>query len=289
MSLMDFVKLMRPYQWYKNALIFLPLIFVKQLFNINAVERVVIGFLALCLLSSTNYILNDIVDRERDRHHPEKKNRPIASGKVSVAAGLVLAFVLLAVSVLIGYSLSNYFLIFMFSLFALTQLYSYVLKTVPFIDIILIGVNFILRAMSGAFIIFPNQVVRISPWLILCPFFLALFLATGKRLSELKLLGKKAILHKEILKYYSAELSNSLLTITTTSLLICYALFSFNSEYAHLIYTLPFAAYVMFRYMYLAEQGSEIARKAHLLYKDTPIMIAGALWVLVVFGIIYLF
>jgi len=289
MSISDFVKLIRPQQWYKNLLIFLPIIFVKEFFNANALSRVVMGFFALCLISSTNYILNDIIDRSRDRLHPEKKHRPLAAGRISIGSALGLAVLLFIISIWISNLLGNYFVYFVLALFGLTQIYSYVLKNEPFVDITLIGVNYILRAMSGAFIIFPGQTIRISPWLILCPFFLALFLATGKRRANIKLLGKKAVLHKKILKYYTLELTDSLVAITTTSLLICYALFSFSSDYPNLIYTLPFAVYVMFRYIYLVEQGSEIARDTHFLIRDKPIMIAGLIWAVVLLGIIYLF
>ena len=153
----------------------------------------------------------------------------------------------------------------------------------------MIGINFILRAISGAFIIFPGQIVRISPWLILCPFFLALFLATGKRRANVMLLGKKAQLHKKILKFYNFELTSSLMTITTTALLICYALFSFGSEFPNLIYTLPFAVYIMFRYVYLVESGSEIARDTSRLIHDKPIVIAAIIWAATLFAIIYIF
>ena len=289
MSFIDFVRLMRPQQWYKNLLIFLPLIFVQQFFNADALSRVIIGFFALCLISSTNYILNDIVDRKKDALHPEKKKRPLASGVISVNSALFLAVIMFIISIWISLLLDNYFILFVLSLFILTQLYSYVFKNEPFIDVTLIGVNFILRAMSGAFIIFPGITVRISPWLILCPFFLALFLAVGKRRANIKLLGKKAPLHKKILKYYTVELTDSLMTITTTSLLICYALFSFESEFPNLIYTLPFAVYIMFRYIYLVEAGSEIARDTHFLIYDKPIIIAGLIWAVILMGIIYLF
>jgi 4-hydroxybenzoate polyprenyltransferase len=279
---------MRPQQWYKNILIFLPIIFVKEIFNLNALSRVILGFIALCFISSTNYILNDIVDRKKDRLHPEKRNRPLAAGIISVSSALMLAIILFFVSIWISISLHYYFMITIISLFILTQIYSYVFKEEPFLDITLIGVNFILRAISGVFIIYPQQIVRISPWLVLCPFFLALFLAIGKRRANVMMLGKKAQLHKKILKFYNLAITNSLMIITTTALLICYALFSFNSEFPNLIYTLPFAVYIMFRYMYLVESGSEIARDASRLIKDIQIVIAGAILAAVLLGVIYL-
>jgi 4-hydroxybenzoate polyprenyltransferase len=289
MCISNYLKLIRPWQYYKNLLIFLPLIFVKELFSIGAVSRVLVGFVALCMISSANYILNDIIDRKKDIMHPEKKYRPLASGIVSVGSALILAILCFVFSAWIAVWLGNYFVYFVLALFVLTLFYSYALKDIPFLDITLIGVNFILRAMSGAFIVYTGKIIPISPWLILCPFFLALFLAVGKRNADIKLLGAKAYLHKKILRYYTPGLTDSLMTITTTSLLICYALFSFNSDFPNLIYTLPFAVYIMFRYIYLVNSGSEIARNTHLLVKDIPIVVAGLIWAVVLLGIIYLF
>jgi 4-hydroxybenzoate polyprenyltransferase len=142
--------------------------------------------------------------------------------------------------------------------------------------------------LSGAFIVNPGQVIRISPWLILCPFFLALFLAAGKRKADLMLLGENASLHKSTLSHYTANVVDSLMNITTTSLLICYALFSFNSDYPRLIYTIPIAVYIMFRYVYLVNSGSKIARKTHLIVTDLRIVFAGLLWAFLSFVTIYL-
>lgn len=282
-----FLRLLRIEQWYKNLLVFLPLIFVKQLFSLSFFN-VLIGFIALCLVSSSGYALNDIFDARKDRMHPEKKMRPVASGKISVYSAFFISLILLAASLFISFALDSYFGFFVLLLFCITLFYSLFLKNEPFLDIIIIGVNFIIRALSGAFIIFPGEIVRISPWLILCPFFLALFLASGKRKADLILLGENASLHKNTLSSYTPNVVDSLMNITTTALLLCYALFSFNSEYPNLIYTIPFAVYIMFRYVHLANIGSEIARKTHLIAKDFRIMLAGTVWALVTFVVIYL-
>lgn len=289
MSLKHYFILMRPHQWYKNILIFLPIIFVKELFNMNALSRVFIGFFALCFISSVNYILNDVADMRKDKLHPEKKFRPLPSGKAKPGLALIVALLFFVVSILFALKIGNYFIYFVLGLFLLTQAYTYVLKNEPFVDIIIIGINYILRALSGAFVIFSDKIIEISPWLILCPFFLALFLATGKRESNLILLSHKAKLHKKILTYYTKGLTRSLLIITTTALLICYALFTFSSDFPNLIYTLPFAVYIMFRYMYIVESGSVIARNTHLLVKDKQIMFAALIWAVVVYSIIYIF
>ncbi|MBW3012347.1 UbiA prenyltransferase family protein [Candidatus Woesearchaeota archaeon] len=287
MAMGGFFRLLRVEQWYKNLLVFLPLVFVKQLFSLSFFN-VLIGFIALCLVSSSGYILNDIFDLKKDRLHPEKSKRPIASGRINLYIAFAFAVILLLVALSIALLLDKYFAFFVLALFTLTLFYSLYLKNEPFLDITIIGINFILRALSGAFIVKPGEIIRISPWLILCPFFLALFLAAGKRKSDLLLLGKDAELHKPALTHYTSGIVDSLMTITTTSLLICYALFSFNSDYPLLVWTLPIAVYIMLRYVHLINSGSEIARKTYLVVKDLRIMLAGLLWALAAFFIIYL-
>jgi len=287
MGALGYLRVFRAEQWYKNLLVFLPLVFVKQLFSFSFFN-VLIGFAALCLVSSSGYILNDIFDIRKDRVHPEKCRRPIASGLIGVNLAFFLAIVLLLASLAVSFAVDRYFGFFVLLLFGLTLFYSLFLKNEPFLDIVIIGINFIIRALSGAFIIFPGQVIKISPWLILCPFFLALFLASGKRKADLILLGRNATMHKQTLTSYTQDIVNFLLNITTTSLLLCYALFSFNSDYPNLIYTIPFAVYILFRYVSLVNSGSEIARKTYLLVKDARIMIAGFLWAAATFVIIYL-
>jgi len=179
MGIKHFVKLMRPKQWSKNLVIFLPLIFAQQLFIPVSLWKTVIGFFALSLISSTNYILNDIIDKERDKQNPEKRSRPIASGKVRIWEAIILAIILAIVSVYLSYSLSTVFLGLVLLLFISTQLYTFWLKKEPFADILTISVNFVIRTISGAFVITKGLLpyVDISPWLILTPFFIALFLA----------------------------------------------------------------------------------------------------------------
>jgi 4-hydroxybenzoate polyprenyltransferase len=287
MGVLGYLKVFRAEQWYKNLLVFLPLVFVKQLFSFSFFN-VLVGFAALCLVSSSGYIINDILDVNKDRLHPEKKLRLIASGAVNKYAAFFIAMLLAAVSLLVSFLLDSYFGFFVLLLFCLTLFYTLLLKHIPFADIVVIGVNFIIRALSGAFIIFPGQVVRISPWLILCPFFLALFLAAGKRKADIAFIGKNAQQHKHTSSSYTPELVDSLMNITTTSLLLCYALFSFNSEYPNLMYTIPFVVYILFRHLHLVNTGSPIARKTYLLFKDLGLVAAGLLWAVAAFVIIYL-
>ncbi|MCK4669672.1 MAG: decaprenyl-phosphate phosphoribosyltransferase [Nanoarchaeota archaeon] len=283
MGLKHYIKLLRPQQWYKNTLIFLALIFGGHLFNVAEFKLTVIGFICLCLISSSNYIFNDILDLKADRAHPEKKKRPLASGKIKIWKGGIIAIILLIVSLFVSYNLSVTFFYFVLALFLLTQFYSLVLKREIFVDLLLISINFVLRAASGSYLID----LKISPWLILCPFFLALFLTTGKRISDLKLLGKKAAAHKAVLKKYTSEMTNALMIIATTSLILAYTLFAFQSGHHNLLLTIPFALYAIFRYMQLIYQGSKIARHPELLVTDKRMVIAGILWGLSTLFVLY--
>jgi 4-hydroxybenzoate polyprenyltransferase len=278
------LELLRVKQWYKNLVIFLPLIFVGLALNFDSITFTLLGFFALCLMSSTNYIINDILDIEKDKVHPEKKLRPIPAGKISITLATIIAMFLASSSLLLGFFLSQTFFYILLVFFLSTQFYSAGLKNEVFLDIILISTNFVLRAISGAYIL--N--VRVSPWLILCTFLLSLFLASAKRKADLLLLKEKAKQHKKVLEHYSLELTNNLLLVTMILLLISYCLYSFLSIHPNLIYTLPIALYVIFRYFYLTTKGSVITRHPEKIYKDWRITFGIVLWVLVTFLIIYL-
>ncbi len=280
-----FFQLFRVQQWYKNLLIFLPLVFAGLITNSFDMFLTILGFLALCCMSSANYILNDILDKEKDRIHPEKKFRPIASGQISIPSAGMCALVLAIISLVIAISLSQVFFLIVLVFFFLTQAYSLYFKKEIFADIIFISVNFVLRAMSGAFIL--N--VRLSPWLIVCTFFLSLFLVLGKRKADLVFLGKNAEKHKESLALYSPQIINTLMSIATVSLLLSYTLYSFLSIYPLLIYSLPFALYVILRYFFLVETNSSIARKPEEFYKDIQLVIGIVLWICTVLIVMYLF
>jgi len=279
----NLLKLMRPHQWYKNLVIFLPFIFGGVLFDLTSFAKTLLGLMSLCFISSTNYIINDIIDRNRDKNHPEKRNRPIASKKIKVWEALIFALILLTISVTIAAYLNRYFLLSILAIFLLTQAYTFHLKKEIFVDIILIALNFVIRTVSGAFIVD----VKISSWLILCPFFLSLFISVGKRESDLIFLGKKAKYHREVLNYYSTALTNTLMIITTTSLVIAYSLYSFLSVYKDLLLTLPIALYAIFRYLYLIYQGSIVTRHPEKFFKDKRLAVSTVLWVIAVIILIY--
>lgn len=279
-------RLLRIEQWYKNIVIFLPIIFAVKITNTHLFILTIIGFFALCLISSGNYIINDIVDRNKDKLHPEKKLRPVAAGKISSTTALIIAIITLSMGFFIGSKLSIMFLILEIILFVLTTAYTLLLKKEPFVDVLIISTNFTIRAIAGTYVAVSSKdifepVLEISPWLILCPFFLALFLALGKKYADLLFLGNKAINHKESYNYYKKSNLESYMTISTTLLIMSYSLFSFLSIHRMLLATLPFALYSIFRYYYFIDYKPEIARNPHKIIFDSKIMIAGILWFII--------
>ncbi len=280
--MIKYFELIRVKQWYKNVVVFIPLVFAGKFLDLKALVLTLIGFFALCLVSSSNYIINDLKDIEKDRRHPEKKFRPIASGKVKKWEAIIICSALLAASIFISVKLSISFFLCVVAIFILTQGYTFYLRNEQFLDIIMIAINFVIRAVSGAFII--N--VRISPWLILCTFFLSLFLSAGKREADIRLLKDKAVFHKRVLKDYNIQITNALMIISTSALILSYALYSFLSIYPMLIYTIPFALYAIFRYLYLVYSGSEIGRHPEKAILDKRLLIGSFLWLISIFFII---
>ncbi|MBI2110682.1 UbiA family prenyltransferase [Candidatus Woesearchaeota archaeon] len=278
MKLSSFMKLMRIHQWYKNIVIFLPLLFLGKFFELTLWKELFLGFLSLSLVSSSGYILNDILDRKKDQSHPEKKHRPIASGIIKVKAGITFAILILVLGMLLAYQLPIFFFLSVIALFALTQLYSLFFKHVVFVDILLIAINFVIRAVSGTFIL--N--VTISPWLILCTFFLSLFLSVGKRKADLYFLQEDATIHRRTLPSYTEAITNALLLITTASLILSYSLYSILSNFHWLLLSLPFALYTIFRYLSFVYSNSVIARHPEKVFLDWKMDIAITFWILVV-------
>jgi 4-hydroxybenzoate polyprenyltransferase len=242
---------MRIPQWYKNLLVFVPIFFAGEIFNLSFILQSLIGFVSLCLVSSSSYIINDILDRKKDKQNPEKKNRPIASGKILIQSALIFSIILFLSGILIALNTDYRFIILLLVLFSISQAYSLFLKNEAIVDVVLVSINFILRAVSGAVII--N--VEISKWLIVGIFFLALFLAISKRASEIKLLGSKNN-HRKVYRHYTKDMIHAMLIMSKTMLLISYLLFSLFSSHDLLFLSIPIAIYPLFRFFYLIESGS---------------------------------
>jgi 4-hydroxybenzoate polyprenyltransferase len=266
------LRLLRVQQWYKNIVIFIPLVFSMNLFNIEMFSKVLIGFFALCAMSSCNYILNDIVDAKRDRLHPSKKNRPIASGKFKKSYALLVALVIAIVSMLLSFAVGGIFIIWPIMLFISTQLYSFRLKMVPIVDVHMIALNFIIRTTAGSAAI----LVVTSPWLFLLAFLLALYLALNKRKIELSTMGGSAKKHRAALESYNLTFIRSLSNIVMAMLLASYAFYTFlaNTTNDLMMLTVPVASFILFRYQMLSEKSE---RNDLILY-DKQIVVAIVVW-----------
>src|SRR3989338_1966681 len=277
MRIKELLHLLRVHQWYKNLVVFLALFFSGNVLNLDLLLTSILAFVSLCLISGANYIINDLADLRKDRLQAEKRVRPLASGKVSTATGIIVALLCLGGGLVIAYNIGIQFLVAALLLFTLSQLYTFYLKNIVLADILATATLFVIRAIAGALSI--N--VTISPWLILCPFFLSLFLSVGKRHAELHLLKEKAAATRKVLREYNHELTDSLMVISTTLLIISYALYSFLSEHRNLLYTLPFALFVIFRFYYLIQNGSEIGRHPEKVMRDRAMIVGMLLWIVV--------
>jgi 4-hydroxybenzoate polyprenyltransferase len=296
------LRTLRPWQWSKNGLVLLALVFARRLTDLAAVERVSYAFFAFALAASAVYIINDIADRERDRQHPRKRLRPIASGRISLGEAGILAVLCLAGSAVLAYRLVGaiptqadpfvmwggsraLFVAALGGYVVLNVLYSQWLKHVVLLDVFLIAAGFVLRALAGAFVV-P---VPISPWFYLCITFGALFLALGKRRAELVLLSDGAALHRRNLQDYNLLLLDQLLVIVVTCALISYSLYTFQGEYGThaLMITIPFVLFGVFRYLYLVYVKSAGERPDELLWRDRQILVSVILWGATVFFLLY--
>ena len=270
-------------QYYKNLIIFVPLVFAREFFVLQKLEKTVLGFFMLCLISSANYLINDVIDYNKDKHHPEKRKRAVASGKVSRIEALFAAFLLLLISFYFSYRLSEPFFYSLMLLFVFSSIYSFWLRNEIFADIIIISMNFVIRTVSGAFLI--N--VPISPWLIICTFFLAMFLVVGKREANLSMLKSHAHNYNLTLAEYNHSLTRLITIISVTSLIISYSLYTFLSINKNLIITLPISLYIIFYYFYLIEKGSPIARNTEKVFTNIRMLSALLIWLLLVFLCLY--
>jgi 4-hydroxybenzoate polyprenyltransferase len=277
------LQLLRVRQWYKNAVLFLAIFFSRELFNTRDILLSVLGFFILCAISSASYILNDIIDREADRVHPEKRNRPLAAGTIRVWHAAALACLLAAGALALAAALSMSFFSVVLALVASMTAYSLWLKRFIFIDILTIAANFVLRAIAGVVLI----AVALSPWLVICVFFLALFLVLVKRRSDVLLMPKTKDRHKSVLKHYTVERVNALLLITSSVLVLSYCLYSFLRQEMIWLVTIPLVLYGIFRYLFLADENPELGRHPEKVFADPGLVITIMLWGLVAAIILY--
>lgn len=281
---------MRPAQWTKNGFVFPALVFGHKLSDLTAVLESAAAFGVFCLLSSSVYLINDVADAEKDRQHPTKRTRPIACGRLSCGAAVAAAVVLAAFSVGVSFLLAPMFAGMAIIYLVLNLAYSFGLKHVVIVDVLCISMFFVLRAAAGAAAIH----VEISHWLLICTVLIALFIALSKRRHELVLLSDNASNHRGSLGEYSPYLLDQMIAVVTASTLMAYVLYTvddrtigeFHSD--HLVYTVPFVLFGIFRYLYLVHQKGEGGNPDRIVVSDKQFLINMVLWAVVVGLVIYL-
>lgn len=294
MKIHDLIALARPWQWSKNGILFAGLIFSRHLLDVDYTLRTLAAFGVFCLGSSVVYIVNDILDLDRDRVHPVKRERPLPAGRIRPATAWGLAGVLLALSLGGAFPLGPWF-VFTLAAFLISNFaYSITLKNVVILDVMMIAISFVIRAIAGVMALRPlDPGIVLSPWLLVCTLFLALFLGFGKRRNELNLLDHDAAGHRTTLGEYSREFLDQLITIVTAATIIAYAIYTitpatltkFHSP--NLVFTIPFVAYGVFRYLYLIRIRDGGGSPSRTLYRDIPLLLTTLGWLVTVVVVIY--
>jgi len=290
---MKFLQIMRPWHWIKNVFIFAALIFGKKL--LGPIDEVLLalgsalgGFFCFSLAASGIYIFNDIVDRKTDSLHPEKRKRPIASGAVTIGSAAVMSVLCIVLAITCSYLLAHSFAVIILAYIVLMILYSLLLKKVMILDCIVISIGFCLRAVAGSVVVGTF----ISSWLIICTFALCLFLAFGKRRSEIEQLGENSEFFRNTLAGYTTELLAHMLDVTSGLAIVCFLLYATDDRTMrlfgtnNLVYTTPLVLYCIFRFSALIQKG-KYSGPVQLIVHDFPFQVASVLWVLSCMAIIY--
>ncbi len=282
------LKSLRPRHWTKNLFLFAGIIFSKNLFNLDYLLKVIFAFFVFSLISSCGYIINDLRDIERDRLHPKKAQRPIASGKLPISLAIIAVVILLPLSLLLAFLLEKKFFLAALLYIFLDVIYTLSLKNVVIIDVISLSFFFLLRVLAGTWVIH----VETSPWLLVCTILVSLFLGLGKRRHEILTL-EKADEHRTSLKLYNSAFLDQMIALTTSSTLIAYTIYTISEETVkkfgtkNLILTLPFVIYGIFRYLYIVYTKNLGGSPEEALLSDPPFFISILLWGITVMLIIY--
>ncbi|MHB0912396.1 MAG: decaprenyl-phosphate phosphoribosyltransferase [Armatimonadota bacterium] len=280
---------MRPKQWTKNLALFAALIFAQKATQPEPLARSLAAFAVFCLLSGGVYLLNDLADLERDRLHPVKRKRPIASGRLRPGGAVAVAVPALALALAGSIAISPLFFAVAAGFLALQLAYSFYLKHVMILDVFAIAAGFVLRVVAGAEAIS----VEVSSWLLVCTMLLALFLGLAKRRHELAILDTGAAMHRKSLSGYTTGLLDQMISVVTSATLISYALYTMSEETIHkfgttkLVYTVPFVLYGIFRYLYLVYSRNEGGSPDTVLLTDKPLIVCLALYGVAVWLILY--
>lgn len=294
--LINILKTMRPRQWTKNLIIFIPLVFtLREYWKPFSREMYVLfgisvgAFVLFCIFSGIVYLINDIVDIEKDRLHPTKRNRPLASGALKRLHAIAAIVILLAIALPLAFWLDVWFGAISVVYIGVNLLYSFVLKNIVIVDVFSVAGGFVLRAVAGASAIH----VPASPWLYVCTILLSLFISFSKRRHELVMLEDGATNHRAILKEYTPEVLDEMIAVTTASFVMAYSLYTFSAENLPknrtMMLTIPFALYVVFRLLYLVHVKNEGGSPEEMILNDHSLFVALVLWAIIILGILYFF
>jgi 4-hydroxybenzoate polyprenyltransferase len=272
------IEALRPRQWTKNAVVFAAILFDGRLFELDTLFVVLLAAILFCFVSSAGYLFNDLRDLGADRQHPVKRNRPIASGRVSATTASLTMAAIYAVSLPLAFLLSPAFAGILLIYIIVMFLYSRWLKHLVILDVFIISAGFILRAIGGAVVVD----IPISPWLYVCTILLALFIGFAKRRHELELLNDNARDHRKNLADYSVPLLDQFILIVASGVIIAYSLYTFDSpalpDDGRMMLTIPFVVHGIFRYLYLVHQRGLGGAPEHLVIEDRPLLLTVMLW-----------
>jgi len=282
-------KTLRSKQWTKNGIVFAALIFDIKLFQFEPFIKTIFGFILLCLISGTVYLINDLVDVEKDRQHPTKKNRPIPSGQVPFGVAVTAAIILSALCLPLSFLLDVNFGFIATGYWLLQIAYSLILKNIVIVDVLTIAAGFVLRVAGGVALV---QAERFSPWLYVFTVLLALFLGLGKRRQELDLLKDRASHTRSILNEYNLPFLDEMMAVVTAGTVMTYAFYTFSApnlpDNYSMMLTIPFVIYGIFRYLYVIHVQGNGGAPDEVLLIDRPLQISIALFILTVVAILYL-
>lgn len=279
---------MRPEQWLKNGFVLAPIVFSGLIFDSDAWLRILLAAAAFCAASSATYLINDVVDREADRAHPVKRQRPIAAGTVSALQATAAAAVLVSAAVAVAVGLGGWFPLVLIGYVVLVLLYSAVLKHAVFLDVLVVAAGFVLRVVGGAVAI----EVPVSRWLLLVTYLLALYLALGKRRAELVVLGEGAGNHRVVLGQYTLPMVDGAISVVLGATVLAYALYTVAPDTVAkvgsegLMATVPIVLYGLFRYLYLLHRHELGGSPTKALLTDRPLLACVAIWFLVAAAVI---
>lgn len=277
---LHYLTLLRPTQWLKNLMLFFPVFLSGHLLDEGVAQRAALPFAAFCLVSSAGYIFNDLLDRKRDALHPKKRLRAIPSGAASAVGATVYAGALFFAGFLLAGHYAPELVLLLLAYASVSFSYSSWLKSMPVVDLFCISAGFLIRLQAGS-VLFG---IPISPWLFLTVFLLAIFLSTGKRLSESNSLGESAGEHRASLAGYPAGFLAGTLYLTGSSVLVTYAMYSIMN--AKLIYTVPLCLFGLLRYILRVSSGGS-GDPTESLIKDRVLLAVSLLWFGMVLWSIY--